>query len=158
MTFFKGKVENYLLSGARLREAIDFRRLLKNGDSWLSSELLGCLNDALGDENFKVRRHALGLLNELFVWGDMEAIMIVNEGEAVEAVFERILEVKGSSDIGRGAQIYPEISGQLEHKKNFYVDFLKCIETWGSLLPTAIYLRQDEPSKVSQLLAKLRQK
>ena len=50
---------------------------------------------------------ALGLLNELFIAGDIEAVMIVNEGEVVEHIAERIMEVKGSSDLGRGAQIYP---------------------------------------------------
>ena len=33
--------------------------------------------------------------------------MIVNEGEIVEQVVERISQIKGSSDLGRGAQIYP---------------------------------------------------
>jgi hypothetical protein len=133
-----------LLEGGRGRDALDIRKLLKNNDSWLTSEIIGSLSDALEDDNFTVRRHALGLLNELFVWGDVEAIMIVNEGEAVERVYERILEVKGSSDLGRGAQIYPEIKGQLEQKKAFYVDFLRCLDTWGKLAPTAIYLNRDE--------------
>lgn len=53
--------------------------------------------------------------------------MIVNEGEAVENVCERIMEVKGSSDLGRGTQIYPEIPGQLDIKKNFYIEFLRCL-------------------------------
>ena len=51
----------------------------------------------------------------------MEAIMIVNEGEVVEHITERIMEVKGSSDLGRGAQIYREVAGQLDIKKNFYI-------------------------------------
>jgi hypothetical protein len=38
-------------------------KLLKNNDSWLTSEIIGSLNDALFDENFQVRRHALGILN-----------------------------------------------------------------------------------------------
>lgn len=54
-------------------------------------------------------------------------MIIVNEDEVVEKIVDRILEVKGSSDIGRGAQIYPEIAGQLEQKKNFYIEFLRCI-------------------------------
>lgn len=70
--------------------------------------------------------------------------MIVNEGEVVERVYERILEVKGSSDLGRGAQIYPEVKGQLDQKKAFYVDFLRCLETWSKLAPTAIYLNREE--------------
>jgi hypothetical protein len=107
LNLFKGKVERYLLEGAKAKGSLDFRRLLKNGDSWLTSELLGCLNEAMEDENFQVRRLALGLLNELFIGGDIEAVMIVNEGEVVERVVERLLEVKGSSDLGRGAQIYP---------------------------------------------------
>jgi hypothetical protein len=53
---------------------------MKNGDSWLTSELLGCLNEAIEDDNFSVRRLAIGLLNELFISGDIEAVMIVNEG------------------------------------------------------------------------------
>lgn len=63
----------------------------------------------------------------MFVSGDIEAIMILNEGEAVERICERIMEIKGNSDISRGAQIYPEIVGQLEAKKNFYIEFLRCI-------------------------------
>ena len=121
LNFFKSKVEKYLLEGGKGRELLDFRKLLKNGDSWLTSDLLGCLNQALEDSSFQVRRLSLGLLNEMFIGGDIEAVMIVNEGEAVQNIVERILEVKGSSDIGRGAQIYPEVAGQLESKKNFYI-------------------------------------
>jgi hypothetical protein len=69
-----------------------------------------------------------------------------------------VLEVKGSSDLGRGAQIYPEIKGQLEQKKNFYVDFLRCLETWAKLVPTAIYLNRDEESKLTKLHSALREK
>lgn len=83
--------------------------------------------------------------------------MIVNEGEAVERIVDKFLEVKGSSDIGRGQQIYPEIPGQLDPKKTFYIDFLKCLDTWGQLVPTAIYLNQDEDSKVVRLLKRLRE-
>jgi hypothetical protein len=44
---------------------------------------LGFLNEALEDDSFSVRRLAIGLLNEMFVSGDIEAIMILNEGEAI---------------------------------------------------------------------------
>jgi hypothetical protein len=81
--FFKKRVSRLLLEGGRGRETLDIRKLLRNNDSWLTSEIIGCLSDALEEESFTVRRHALGLLNELFIWGDVEAIMIVNEGEAV---------------------------------------------------------------------------
>lgn len=44
LNFFKAKVERYLVEGGKARETLDFRKLLKNGDSWLTSEILGCLN------------------------------------------------------------------------------------------------------------------
>ena len=44
LNFFKGKVERYLLEGAKGKDPLDFKKLLKNGDSWLTSELLSCLN------------------------------------------------------------------------------------------------------------------
>lgn len=143
MDFFKQRVQRYLIEGGRIRESLDIRKILKNYDSWLCSEIIGFLHDSLEDNDFQVRRHALGLINEFFISGDIETIMLMNEGEAIEQIFDRIVEIKGSSDIGRGAQIYPEISGQLEQKKNFYIDYLRCLETWSKLCPTAIYLNSD---------------
>lgn len=83
--------------------------------------------------------------------------MIVNQGESVENIFQRIIEIKGNSDLGRGTQIYPEINGQIQYKKNFYIDFLRAIETWAKLVPTAIYLnRKEQESKINMLYKSLK--
>lgn len=71
-------MEKYLVEGGKARETLDFRKLLKSGDSWLTSEIFGCLHESLDDNNFQVRRLALGLLNDFVIGGDVEAIMIIN--------------------------------------------------------------------------------
>lgn len=60
-----------MLEGGRGKESLDIRKILKNNDSWLTSEIIGSLHDALDDENFQIRRQSLALLNELFIWGDV---------------------------------------------------------------------------------------
>lgn len=66
--------------------------------------------------------------------------------------------MKGPLDLGRGAYIYPEVKGQADLKKNFYVDFLRCVELWAKLVPTAIYLNRDEDSKALRLYNNLNDK
>lgn len=47
---------------------------------------------------------------------------------------------------------------QADLKKNFYVDFLRCVELWAKLVLSAIYLNRDEDSKVLKLYNNLKAK
>lgn len=60
---------------------------------------------------------------------------MINYAEYIENIFTRILEVNGKLTLNAGESIYPEIIGEKESKKDFYLEFLKCLQTWAMSIP-----------------------
>jgi len=48
----------------------------------------------------------------LILWGDVEALLVVNFTEHIQLVIRNILYVNGEASLEEGMKIYPEIEGQ----------------------------------------------
>lgn len=62
---------------------------------------------------------------------------MVNYAEYIENIYKKISFVQGNISLTAGKDIYPEIAGQKENKKRFYVEFLKCLQIWATCTPAA---------------------
>lgn len=60
---------------------------------------------------------------------------MVNNSEFVTKISVNVCTVRGDVNISQGENIYPEIQGKKQEKKEFYVDFLRDIETWADCIP-----------------------
>lgn len=85
--------------------------------------------------NFKIRARALELLDKFILWGDVEALLVVNFTEHVQTIVKTIWKVKGELSIDYGKNIYPDVEGQAQEKLHFYKLFLTCLQTWAESYP-----------------------
>lgn len=78
-------------------------------------------------ESFLVKKNCLSLLSDFIKWGDIEALIKVGNDDMLETVGTRIAEVQGSKGLLEGEKIYPEVKGQLDSKRKFYLEYLKSL-------------------------------
>ena len=60
-------------------------------------------------------------------WGDIEALIKVGNDDMLETVGTRIAEVQGNKGLFEGEKIYPEVKGQMDTKRKFYLEYLKSL-------------------------------
>ena len=67
-------------------------------------------------KNFTVRRLALQLIGEFLLWGDLEALLIINFTEYLSMIANRVVEAH--KKVGRTGVFcfYPEIENQNREK------------------------------------------
>lgn len=101
---------------------LDMRRLLKTGDAFITSPLIQEIEDGIktGD-NFMIRKNFLSLLSDFVKWADIESFYSVLYSDLLDELVPRIAEVKGNLGLSEGENIYPEIKGQRDAKKKFYI-------------------------------------
>jgi hypothetical protein len=68
-------------------------------------------------------------------WGDIEAIIMIKNSDFITNITANICNVQGHISLAQGENIYPEISSKKQDKKDFYTDFLRCIDTWALSMP-----------------------
>lgn len=73
------------------------------------------------------KKHCLSLLTDFVKWGDVEAILKLCYDGSLEAIGLRIAEVDGSKGSVEGEKIYPEVKGQRDGKRKFYIEYLKSL-------------------------------
>lgn len=95
-------------------------------------------------DDFRVKSRALQLLNELILWGDIEAVITVNYTEYFEKVFREVMKVDGAKGVKKGEGIYSEVKGQYEEKRKFYCEFLRCVQVWAECFPYEHTIFYDE--------------
>lgn len=87
---------------------LDMRKLLKYGDTFITSPLIQELNDGLQtSENFVVKKNFLSLLSDFVKWADVEAFVQVSYEDTIDQVALRISEVDGHNGLNEGENIYP---------------------------------------------------
>lgn len=119
------------------KEMVELKLLLPFGDAYLTSGMISLCEEELDSmtERIEVKKRYLNLLNELARWGDIEAIIMIHHSEFLSSITANICNVQGQLGLQHGENIYPEILGKKSDKKEFYVDFLRSIETWATCLP-----------------------
>lgn len=86
-------------------------------------------------DNLDLKKKYLNLLNELVRSGDIEAIIMIKNSEFVPAIAAHFSKVQGHLGLAQGDAIYPEIQAAKALKREFYSDFLRCLETWAKTMP-----------------------
>lgn len=89
------------------------RKLLKYGDTYITSPLIQELNDGLQtSENFIVKKNFLSLLSDFVKWADVESFVQVSYEDTIDQIAFRVSEVEGQNGLNEGENIYPEVKGQ----------------------------------------------
>ena len=60
-------------------------------------------------------------------WGDIEALIKVGNDDMLKIIGSRVAEVQGHKGLFEGEKIYPEVKGQLDGKRKFYLEYLKSL-------------------------------
>jgi hypothetical protein len=84
------KLEDFIFNSKanRAGEALDFKLLFKKGDAYLTSEAVARLAEIIDfTDEFNIKAKALALLNQLILWGDVEAVITVNYTEYFDKIF-----------------------------------------------------------------------
>ena len=63
-------------------------------------------------ESFTIRLRALKLFDSFILWGDIEALLVVNYTEHIQLVVRSIWNIEGQKGLQAGRDIYPGIEGQ----------------------------------------------
>ncbi len=82
-----------------------------------------------------MKRKYLGLLTELVRYGDIEAIVMIQNSEFISSFVAHISQLQGQIGVNQGENIYPEIKASKTVKREFYCDFLRCLENWATSIP-----------------------
>lgn len=60
---------------------------------------------------------------------------MVKNSEFLPTILAHISKLPGQQGIIAGENIFPEVKATKQVKKEFYVDFLRCLETWALTMP-----------------------
>lgn len=103
--------------------------MLGYGESFLTSAMINFCEEELLDisDNLDLKRKYLGVLNELVRSGDIEAIIMVKNSEFLPGIVAHISKLPGQQGVNAGEAIFPEIKATKQIKREFYVDFLRCL-------------------------------
>lgn len=88
--------QNALFSSAgktisSLNNDLDMRKLLKYGDTYITSPLLQELTEGLKSaENFLIKRNFLSLLTDFVKWADIESFVQICYDDALDTIAPRI--------------------------------------------------------------------
>ena len=120
-----------------MKELLELRLLIPYGQSFLTSSVINLCEQELLEinQNLDEKRKYLALLNELARNGDIQAIILVKNSEFVPEITAHISKLPGHTGINAGENIFPEIKATKQLKRQFYVDFLRSLQTWAICLP-----------------------
>lgn len=120
------------------KELLELRLLLSYGESYLTSAVINVCEDELSDlsDNLDLKRKYLALLNELVRAADIEAIIMIKNSEFMPAIVAQLAKVQGHLGLPQGENILPDVKAPKQVKREFYSDFLRCIETWATVMPS----------------------
>jgi hypothetical protein len=117
LQFFIQNLDSYLDTGFE-KQQISFLEVLRYGEPSITSEVIARLAEVIAYcEHFNIRTRALKLIDSFILWGDVEALLVVNYTEHAQLVIKSIWNVEGHNNLDAGKFIYPEIEGQKEEKK-----------------------------------------
>lgn len=110
---------------------------MQYGESNITEETIARLIDIIAYHlSFDIRIKALRLLDRMVLWGDVEALLVINYTENTESIIKAFWQVRGEKSLEEGKHIYPEINGQQAKKLEFYQLFLTCFQSWAVSFPS----------------------
>lgn len=99
----------------------------------------------------------------MVLWGDVEALLVLNFTDHLEQVIEAVCEVRGELSLEEGRFLCPDIPLQAQQKLEFYQLFLTCLQNWAITFPSHEHLLYkggadtcSQPSPVAQFYRLLR--
>jgi hypothetical protein len=105
--FFMEMLDNHLASENNEKTSPLFD-ILQYGESIITEETIARLIDILAYHlSFDVRVNALKLFNRMVLWGDVEALLVINFTENIETIIKAFWQVHGEKSIEEGRHIYP---------------------------------------------------
>ena len=105
--YFIERLDEYL-SSDRPDQPSPFCEMLQYGESSITGETIARLIDILTHHlSFEIRVRALKLFDKLILWGDVEALLVINFTENVELIIRAFWAVKGEESLEEGRSIYP---------------------------------------------------
>ncbi len=162
-------MESYLASFAPIPEKPTPFLLFESlhyGEILVTSEVIARLVEIMANhQNFSIRIQALRLLDRMVLWGDVEALLVLNFTDHLEQIIKAVCEIRGEVSLEEGSFIYPDIPSQFRQKQEFYELFLVCLQNWAITYPSQDYLvyrggenASMKPSPVAQFYRLLRDK
>ncbi len=105
--FFYEKLEHTIRTGYNSQRGLDYTDLIRLGDYYLSFQFNRICLETIGtDSSFRYRKNALVLLYHFTIWGDAEAIILINHDASIAAICKAIGQVDGHSGLKAGRNIY----------------------------------------------------
>ena len=160
-------METYLASFAPIPDKTTPNILLETlhyGETLISSEIIARLVEIMANhQNFTIRIQALRLLDKMVLWGDVEALLVLNFTDHLEQIVKAVCEIRGEISLEEGRFFCSDIPQQFQQKQEFYQLFLTCLQNWAITYPSQEYLiyrggedAQSQPSPVAQFYRLLR--
>lgn len=60
---------------------------------------------------------------------------MVKNSEFLPGILAHISKLPGQQGVNAGEAIFPEVKASKQVKREFYVDFMRCLETWALTMP-----------------------
>jgi hypothetical protein len=112
-------IEKYLVSGNKTRLVECILGLLRAHDAHLCTEVVPRMAEIFCyHNNFRIKRDALLIINDVLYSGDLEALVILNFTEYFKIVALKVADASLHAKFNK-VVIFPEVTGQTEEKRLF---------------------------------------
>ena len=97
VVLFTNLLDHYLRTGIEVQSTISFLDTLKYGEGSITSETIARVADVISySQSFEIRLRGLRVLDSLILWGDIEAVLVVNYTEHIQLVVKNFWMVRGN--------------------------------------------------------------